>query len=256
MTPVRKATADQIFGDNKAPLAIVLGVDFADLQKEIAVLTENARLLDKEVKTEEEQAAIGKMILDIKDLHKKAEGIRETEKRPILDAGRELDKWFKDISAQMLFVNGALQNKADDFARRKVAAERAKAARLAEEERQRAEAERQKADQAKTAQGAANAEARAEVAEAKAERLEAASQASAADLARARVDGVTSTAKGAWVANILDYQAAIAPLGALGHFLKQADVQAALNSMAKVQKAGAQWPGVSFAQEEKASFRR
>lgn len=67
--------------------------------------------------------------------------------------------------------------------------------------------------------------------------------------------GVTTSAKGVWKASIVDYTAAIAPLGALGAFLDQDAVQKALNSMAKVQKAQARWPGVTFAQSVSASFR-
>lgn len=252
----RKPTCNQIFGDNKAPLIDVLENDFSELKLEIDALVAQAKKLDKAVKTDDEQAALGKMILDLRAVWKRADEIRTEEKKPILDAGRDLDGWFKGMLSDAVDVGGNLQKQADEFARRKAAEARAKAAREAEEARAKAEAERIKSEAAKTAQGAASADARAEAQEAKAERLEEQAAASASDLTRSRVGGVTSSAKGAWVARVTDYQAAIAPLGALGNFLKEDAITAGLNSMAKVQKAGAAWPGVTFGQEEKATFRR
>lgn len=252
----RKPTADQVFGDNKTPIVEVLAADFAELNAEAAALVAKAAALDKPVANDEGQGALGDMILALRALWKKADGIRETEKKPILDAGRDLDKWFKDALAEVVSAGQKLQTHADDYVRKKAAEERAKAAREAELARAKAEDERLKAEAAKTAQGAANADARAEQHEAKAERLEAAASASTAELVKTRVGGVTASAKGAWVGKIVDYPAAIAPLGALGNFLKREAIEAALNSMAKVQKDGASWPGVNFMQEEKAAFRR
>lgn len=252
----RKPTSDQIFGDNKAPLLEVLDADFSELKLEIDALVAKAKALDKQVKTDEEQATLGKMILDLRTLWKRADEIRTDEKKPILDAGRDLDGWFKGLLSDAVETGGKLQKQADDFARRKAAEERAKAARLAEEARAKETAELAKAEAAKTAQGAANADARAEQHATNAERLEEAAVASAADLVKTRVGGVTASAKGAWVARVVDYQAAIGPLGSLGNFLKEDAITAALNSMAKVQKAGAAWPGVIFGQDEKATFRR
>jgi hypothetical protein len=252
----RKPTSDQIFGDNKAPLLEVLDADFSELKAEIDALVEKAKSLDKPVKNDDEQAELGKMILDLRAIWKRADEIRSDEKKPILDAGRDLDGWFKGLLSDVVDKGASLQTKADEFARKKAAEARAKAAREAEEARAKAEAERLKSEAAKSAQGAASADARAEAQEAKAERLEEKAAASASDLTRSRVGGVTASAKGAWVARITDYQAAIAPLGALGNFLKEDAITAGLNSMAKVQKAGAAWPGVTFGQEEKATFRR
>ena len=252
----RKATADQIFGDNKAPLSAVLDADFADLKADIEALLVKARAVNKAPQSDEEQAQLGNMILDLKAMQRRVDGVRAEEKKPILDASRELDAWFKGTMTGTETAVAVLQKKADDYVREQAAKARAKAQREAEELRAKEEAERAKSQAARTVQGAANADARAEQAAAQAERLEEAAAASAADLTRARVGGVTASAKGAWVARITDYPAAIAPLGSLGHFIKEEAVRAALGAMAKVQKAGASWPGVSFGQEEKAAFRR
>lgn len=253
----RKPVVDQVFGDNKAPMAEVLAADLAEFRAELDAFVAKMREAAKNApKTDEDQAALGRVILDARALWSRADGQREADKRPILDAGRELDAYFKDMLAPLVKGREYLQGMADTYTRAKAAEERARKAREAEELAKRAEAERDKAAAAKTATGAANAEARAETLDARADQAAAAAAASESDLVRSRVGGVTASAKGAWVASITDYQAAIAPLGALGHFLKREAVEAALNSLAKVQKEGAAWPGVIFQQDVKATFRR
>jgi hypothetical protein len=222
----RRSVVDQVFGDNKAPMAEVLAAD------------------------------LGRVILDARDMWGRADGRREVEKRPILEAGRELDAFFKDMMAPLVKGREHLQGMADTYTRQKAAEARAKAQREAEEARIRAEAEREKAEAAKTAGGASRAEGRAEALDAKADAAEAVAASSEADLVRARVDGVSASAKGVWRATILDYVQAVSPLGAVGPYLKRDAFEAALNSMARIQGAAAVWPGVSFTQDVKATFRR
>lgn len=254
--PTRKPVVDQIFGDNKAPILPVLKADFEDLAAEVARAVAAMDAVNVAPKTDEDQASIGKAIMDGRALWKRADEARATEKAPILEAGRDLDAFFKELLAPLVKAGESLQKTADDYARRKAAEERARAQREAEEARRKAEEERQKAEAARTAAGAARAEGRAEVLEQRAERAEADAAASDADLVRSRAGGITTSAKGAWVATITSYQDAIAPLGVLGNFLKRDAIEAALNSMAKVQKEGSAWPGVTFAQDTKATFRR
>lgn len=253
----RNTLVDQIFGDNKAPIAEVLEADFADLRVEIITFTGKMREAFKSPpKTDEEQAALGKVILDAGALWKRADGAREAEKRPILEAGRELDAFFKDMLASLVKGRDALQGQADAYARQKAAEERARREREARELAEKAEAERRKAEAAKSAQAAANAEARAEALDSRAEKAAEAAAASEADLVRARAGGITASAKGVWKATILDYTTAISPLGAVGPYLKRDAFEAALNSMARIQGAAAVWPGVSFSPDVKANFRR
>lgn len=253
----RKPVVDQVFGDNKAPMPEVLAADFAELKAEVDAFVQKMRDAAKAApKSDEEQAALGKIIMDGRALFNRADGMREAEKRPILEAGRTLDAWFKDTLASLVKGRDHLQSMADAYVRQKAAEERERARREAEEARAKAEAERLKAEAAKTAAGAAKAEGRAEAQEAKAEAAEATVSAADADLVRARVGGVTASATGAWTARIDDYTAATQPLGALGMFLKADAIQTALNAMAKTQKGLAKWPGVVFLQEAKATFRR
>lgn len=253
----RKSVVDQVFGDNKAPIADVMAADFAELKAEVDAFVGRMREAAKSApKTDEDQSALGKIIMDARGLWSRADANRDSEKRPILEAGRALDAWFKDTLASLVRGREHLQDMADAYARQKAAEERERARREAAEARAKAEAERIKAETAKTAAGAAKAEGRAEAQEAKADAAEATASAADADLVRSRVGGVTASATGAWTARVDDYSAAIAPLGALGVFLKDDAIQTALNSMAKTQKARAAWPGVVFLQETKATFRR
>lgn len=252
----KKPTVDQIFGGNKAPLTEVLSADFSDLLIEVNDAARQAlELALIKPKTDEDQAVLGKRIIDLRALCKKVDETRSTEKAPILEAGRGLDEWFKGMTGQIEAAAKKLQANADDYARAKAAEERARAQREAEEARRKADEERRKAEAAKTPETAGRADARAEALDSKADRAEATAAASDADLIRSRVGGVTASAKGAWVPVIVDYQAAIAPLGALGIFLKEDAIKAALGAMAKTQKAGAKWPGVQFSQDVKATFR-
>lgn len=251
----RTPIVDQIFGANKAPAEEVLPADFADLIAEVDQLCETAEAKAKPVKDDIGNAVIGKAVVDIRALAKKVEENRTTEGKPILDAQRAINGFFKEMTGKLDTVRKKLEGHADTYARQKAEEARAKAQREAEEARKKAEQERLKAEEAKTAQTAGRAEGRAEAFEAKADNLEAAAAGSAADLTRARVGGVTSSARGVWTATITDYQAAIAPLGAVGPFIKRDALQAALNSMVKVQTDGAEWPGVLFQKQVKAAFR-
>lgn len=253
----RKSVVDQIFGDNRAPIVDVLDADFAELKAEIDAFVDKMREAAKTPpKTEEDQAALGKIIIDARALFNRADGKREVEKKPILDAGRSLDAWFKDMLASLVKGRDHLQGMANAYAQQKLAEERERARREAEVARAKAEEERQKAEAAKTAAGAGRAEGRAEALEQKAEAAEATAGAADAELLRSRAGGVSMGARTVWSAEINDYQAAIAPLGAIGPFLKNDAVQAALNSMAKLHMSGAKWPGVKFSNVPVPTFRR
>ena len=247
--------ADQIFGDNKAPLGAVLPVDFADLIREVEDAEAMAEEANSKPGDDAELAALGQKVKDLRALWSKVDGVREAEKRPILEAGRGIDGFFGDLKARVEAAGKPLSAGADAYVRAKAAEARAKAQREAEEARAKAEEERRKAEAARSSVAAGRAEARAETLDARADEAEARAAASDADLVRAKAGGVTASAKGTWVAVIVDYQAAIQPLGLLGIFLKEDAVKAALGSMAKTQKGGARWPGVQFSQDVKATFR-
>lgn len=256
ITPTKTPVVDQIFGLNKAPLEEVLASDFADLKAEAQALIERAADLPARITSEADQIKVGTFIAEARGFWKKADGEREDAKRPVLEAGRGIDAFFKTIGNSLDEVTGPLQRAVDTFAREAAAAARAKAQREADEARAKADAERAKAEAAKSAGAAANAEARAENLDAKADALEERAAASTSDLTRTRGDGVTISGKEVWTATITDYTAAIGPLGALGPYFKRESLEAALISMVRIQKAGAAWPGVRFTSDVKATIRR
>lgn len=256
ITPARRSVVDQIFGDNKAPLPDVLAADFVDLQAEVSDLLDKAGDLPARVDSDDDQIKVGKWIIDAKDLAHKVDKTRTEEGRPILDAQRGINGFFKAVAEPILRTIEAHQRAADDYVRRKVAEERALAQREAEEARRREEEERQRAEQLKRPDAVARAEGRAEALAAEADAAEERALASNADLARMRAEGVTSSARAAWTWEFEDKDAAYAPLGALGPFLPEAAVATALNSMARAHKSRARWPGVRFFEKAVASFRR
>lgn len=256
MTPTKTPVVDQIFGLNKAPLDAVLAADFADIKAEADALIARAADLPAKVASEADQIKVGTLVAEARAFWKKADGQREDTKRPVLEAGRGIDAFFKAIGNELDEATGPLQRAMDNFAREVAAAARAKAQREADEARAKADAERAKADEAKSAGAAANAEARAEALDAKADAAADVANASTGDLTRMRAGGMTISGREVWTFSIDDYTAAIAPLGALGPYFKRTDLESALTSMVRIQKAGASWPGVRFYADVKASVRR
>lgn len=257
-TETRKPVADQIFGDNKAPVEEVLTADFADLRKEADDMAAEFKTLPATIKTEDDQIAAGRLIAKARGLSKKIDEIRAREGKPMFEAKKAVDGFFKSIDAIVAREVGTAQKAADDYVRRTIEAERARAAREAEEARKKAEAERARAEQAKSPNAAGNASGRAEAYEAKADQLEANAGRSAADLTRARADGVTASARETWVwrfASKEDEAKLWESLGPLGNFLAEADVHKAINSAVRVQKGGARIPGVTVEKSFKSSFR-
>lgn len=255
ITPTRTPVVDQIFGLNKAPLDAVLTADFADLNAEARALIDRAATLPAKITSEAEQIKVGTFVAEARAFWKKADGQREEVKRPVLEAGRGIDAFFKAIGSLLDDATGPLQRAMDTFAREVAAATRAKALRDAQEAQAKADAERQRADGAKTVTGAANAEARAAALDAKADAALEVAGASTQDLTRLRGGGATVSGREVWGFTIEDYTAAIAPLGALGPYFRRVDLEAALTSMVRIQKGGAAWPGVRFYSDVKVTVR-
>ena len=252
----RLPVTDQIFGANKAPLADVLAADFVDLQAEVAALLDRAGDLPVRVDSDDDQVKVGKWIIDAKDLAHKVDRTRTEEGRPILDAQRGINGFFKAVADPILQAVQAHQRAADDYVRRKAAEERARAQREAEEARRREEEERRRAEQLKRPDAVARAEGRAEALGAEAEAAEERSLASNADLTRMRAEGVTSSARTTWAWEFSDKSALYDSLGPLSPFFSEAAVETAINAMVRAQKGRTSLPGVRVFEKASASFRR
>jgi hypothetical protein len=251
----RRPVVDQIFGDNKAPIEVVLDADFTAMADEIARFEASAAEAPKKVSSDEDLTAIGALIKRSLALSGRVEDIRTTEGRPILDAQRGINSFFNGRKDRIAKAVAPLQKAADAYAVQKAAEAKAKLVREAQEAREKAEAERKKADEAKTAQTAAKAEGRAEALDAKADDLSAAAMGSQADMVRTKGDGVTASARASWTFRVDDYSALQATLGPLGPFLAQADVEKAIRSYVRIQKGNTKLAGVAVYEDVKAAFR-
>jgi hypothetical protein len=252
----RRPVVDQVFGANNAPIREVLDADFAELARAVADAEAMCGEVNTKPKTDAEQAALGDKIVDMRRLYSRVDADRAEQKAPILDAGREIDGWFNALKARIETAVKPLSAGADAYVRQKAAEARAQAQREAEEARARAEEERRRAERARSAAAAGRADGRAEALDAQADQAEAMAAAQASDLTRARIGGVTTSARETYAVRIDDYHAAIQPLGALGPYLKREHVEAGLLSMVRVQKDAAKWPGVIFYKDMRASFRK
>lgn len=252
----KRPVVDQVFGQNKAPVDAVLTADFADLEREAADFAARAADVQSKPTNADQNAKIGALIADARDLTKRIDKIRVDEGRPLIDTQRTINAFFGDMAKSIEAAVAPHKSGADAYAREQAAAARAKAAREAQEAREREERERARAEAAKTSEAAANAERRAEEAAAKADRAEDRAAASAADLTRQRVAGVTASAKTEWAYRIADQDALYKSLGPVGNFLAEADVAKALRSMTRALKGRASVPGVEFYEDVKANFRR
>jgi hypothetical protein len=251
---MRTPVIDQIFGSNKAPIDEVLKADFAELREEVANTTRRAFKMPTKIASEDDLSRVGVFISDCKALVKKIDAIRMEEGKPILEAQRGLNDFFKRLS--MLVSDNAepVQRAADDYARRKAAEERARREREAEDARRREEEARIKAEKARSADAAILATAQAQVEADKAERAEAAAGASVAEMVKTRVDGVTASARAEWTFRIEDYDAV--DLNALRPYMARADVEKAIRSMVRIQKGSTTLAGVSVYEDVKSTFRR
>ena len=253
---MRLPVVDQVFGANKPPIDVVLAADYADLVNEANALAERAKGLPKTVKGDDDLSLVGAVVADARELAKLAEGIRLEEGRPLLEATKSVNEFFKGMASRVSDALAPAQKAADIYVREKAAAERARREKEADDARKKEEAARAKAEAAPTAAAAANATRAAERHAIRAETAERSASSSNADLVRTRGGGVTSSARSFWTFRIVNYAAVTATLGPLGPFLPRPDVEKAIRSLVRIQKGGASLPGAEFYEDAKSSFRK
>ncbi len=251
------ATAAQaVIGHNNPPTIVeILTEQYADLASRVDAIASRANTAPRAIKSDADLNTIGTLIRDTRLLAKEADQSRTAEKAPHLQAGRDVDAFFKAHGDRLDRIASTFQKIADDHARA-VAAE---ARRKAEEEARKAreEAERQaeiarRAEEANRIRTADKHEARAEAALAQAEQAEAVAAAPAADLIRSRMEsGVLSTATTTMAFEITDYDAI--PLNSIRAYFKRDAVEAALRMAIKMGVRELQ--GVRIYEDVKASFR-
>jgi hypothetical protein len=247
-----------IIGANQPPpLRDILAENHAGLIAEIDPLAERANAAPKDIAGDSDITAIGDIVVDARKLSRRLDQAREAEKRPHLEAGREIDGYFKAMVERVDRIAAVLQKRADDYQRAR--AEEARRAREAEARRIREEEERQRRIAEEEAArnrpvAAEKHQAKAEQAADRAAEVEASAQASAADLTRVRSEtGTVASARTSWNFEITDYSAV--PLEKLRPYLARADVEKAIRSFVRVNKGAEQLAGIRIFEDIKANFR-
>lgn len=233
-----------VIGDNNPPpLPEILAQNYAFLCAELETLAQRANEAPKKIVDEATAEAVVAIRKDATAFFKKADGIREQEKEPHLQASRDVDDFFRPLKERAERMRKFFIGVEDERARELAAEERRRRedeARKAreEEQRQREIAERQAAAARPVA--AAKAEDKAEAAAERASRLE---------VAPVVIDG----AKAEWTFTIVDAEKV--DLNALRAFIPQEAIEKALRQHVRIHKGSRPIAGVEFFEDFKAKRR-
>lgn len=229
--------------DNQRPPIVTaesLKLDYAHLETEITALeaTETPPVLEDD----DDLALITKAINDLRGFERKCNGIREDEKRPVIDAGNVIQSFFKVGLQDRALARAALLDKVGTAYLRKKA-EREKAAReaaakaaqeAAEKARLEAEAARARTEQQPGIPAvveAIKADATATALSALADRHEREASAPTTSMAHTRTAGGSAGLQVDWTFEDIDLN--VIDLEALRPFLSQADIEKALRAFIK-----------------------
>ena len=243
-------------GHNNPPTLLEqLSEDYAQLRHEVEKIADRANTAPRAIKTDSDLDTVGNLIKDASALSRKADASRKAAKDPSLQAGRDVDTFFKQFSERLERIQSTFQKLADDHAKAKAAEARRKAEEEAkrlreEEERQREIARR--AEESNRAKTADKHEAKADEVAERAAEAEQAAQASAADLTRTRTaSGTLATAQTEWAFEVIDFDAI--PLNQLRPYFKREEVEKAVRAFMKTGRR--ELAGVRFFEDVKARFR-
>lgn len=246
--------AAQVFGHNKAPLAVVLEKDFAELSAKVDKAETWIKARPAKIKDETDFGATGEIIIRARAIVKEIEETRKDETDPLFKMQKAIKAHFDLMADKLAKALAPHQKAADAYTQAKQAEERRKREDEATKAREREDAERLKAQNATRSSTAARAEGRAEQHAAQAEALENKADQTPAETVRTKVaGGGVATASQKWDFVIEDYDNI--DLNKLRPFLNREHVEQAIRSMVKVQKGNTNLPGVRAFQETKAMFR-
>lgn len=244
-----------VIGGNRPPLRDLLAESHGDLLRRAAQLNDALARAPETVTDDETQGKMGDYIKAIGACVRAVDTARETEKRPFLDAGREVDGFFKQFTDSLAKTKAAVERRVTVYLNEKAAAEKR---RRAEEERQaraaadRALAEAQAAEAANRKADADAALERAAIAETAATKAEAAVYAKPAEMARTRGEmGSVSTLRTTWEAEITDF--AQIPLETIRAFIPRDAIEKAVKGF--VRAGGRELAGVRIFEQSTAIVR-
>ena len=240
--------AREHFAGNGAPIAEILRAECADLLARFDAMTAEATALPGTIGDEETMTSVATVIARARALAKEADGTRAEAGKPLLDAKRELDAFFKAATARLDAAMEPHVENVDAHARRVQAEAEAKARREREEAERAVEEARQRAEEASDAASAAMAAGDLAAAEARA-----ASAGRREKGSPIRGEGVSVGRRTRIVGEIEDY--AKLNLNALRHFFRRADVEHAVREAVKAQGEGCTIRGVRVVRETRANVR-
>jgi len=207
-------------GHNRAPLKDLLTDNYADIAARADELVAATTRAPVSIDNDDTQGKVGDLIKMIGACVKRSEVARVSEKEPFLQAGREVDAFFKGISDTLEKTKRALESRVTTYLRAKADAERRR--REEEEVRAREEADRLAAQAATAKQLDAAIEA-----ETVAREATKAAEARPAEMARTRGDlGSVSTLRTVWDFEVIDY--AGIPLDAIRPYIARSDLDKAI----------------------------
>jgi flagellar biosynthesis GTPase FlhF len=154
-------------GHNKPPAEAQhvtdrMAADYAELAINTRSLIDDASLLPAVVQDHDDSASVSAMVVKLRDLHKRTESLRVTEKAPYLRAGEAVDAFFFGLQDLIKPVGKDLNGRVHDFNQRLLQEERRKQAEeLRKRQEEEAAARRRQEAADKAAQEAAAAAARA-----------------------------------------------------------------------------------------------
>jgi hypothetical protein len=261
MTVLSKADADPApMGHNNPPeitirerLEEVYSAELAKVQP----LAEKANAAPQEIASDEQLLAVGEIVIAARDMSRSFDTLRETEKRPFLTAGRDVDAYFKTPIERLKKISDVLTKRADAWQRKKAEAERRARAEAERKAREEEEAARKAAEAAQDSWDDDEAQAQADRAAEAAARAEeiAAAPVSTADATRIRSDsGTLATTKTELTFEVEDYAAV--DLVKLRPYFSPAEIDKAVRAYLKIAKGSARLAGVRFYEKETAQFRR
>lgn len=242
-------------GHNAAPLADVLFDETVDLRASIDALADMANDGPRTIKTDGDLDAVGKIVVKAREVLRNAEAMRVIAKEPHLTAERTVDKFFGDLKKRVERIALTYGAMADNYARamreeaKRVADEAARRARIEEEKRL---ALQRKAEEDGRHKMAAQHADKAAAAADNAARAEQAAAAKPADMIRTRTEsGILSTATAKWTFEIIN--AADIPLDLLRPYFTPDAIEAALRKAVNANMR--ELPGVRIYEDVKATFR-
>lgn len=264
--------ATATIGHNQGPAMTLterLASDYETITDKVDALAKEADALPRTVASDTAAEPLVDVVRRAKVIGRAAEDARKTEKEPYLQAGRDVDAFFKAFTDRITRIASTLEGRINEWQREKERRRRAaleeearrqrEAERLAREEAERKmrEAEAAEKERASTVEqverlaDAVEADQAASLASMKADAAEHRAGASITDLGRVRTASGTASVRSIWSFEVTDPSQV--PLEPLRQFIPRADLEKAIAAF--VRFGGRDLAGVRIFEDFKTQVR-